>query len=159
VGVVDVGGGSCEVAVGTAPDVIRWSASFGLGSSDLTHDCLPSDPPAQTELAAARATVAERFQALEVPQPATAIAVGGSATSLRQLSGAVLDAEGFSRALSLLTRQPAQAVAHQFGLDPDRVRLLPAGLLILAGASERLGLPLSVGAGGLREGVLLESFY
>lgn len=157
VGVIDVGGGSSEIAVGTPPDAIRWSASFGLGSSDLTHEWLPSDPPEHGEVAAARGRVTEQFQALEVPQPSVAIAVGGSATSLRRLAGALLDEAGLARALLLLSSEPAAALARRFGLDPERVRLLPAGLLILEAASARFGQPLSVGAGGLREGVLLES--
>ena len=35
--------------------------------------------------------------------------------------------------------------------------VLPAGLLILQGASQLLGAPLQIGRGGLREGVLLEA--
>jgi exopolyphosphatase/guanosine-5'-triphosphate,3'-diphosphate pyrophosphatase len=155
-GVIDVGGGSCELAVGTAPDRVRWSASFEVGSSDLTVACLPSDPPVAEELAVARERVEETFGGLEVPTPVAAIAVGGSATSLRQLAGPVLGAGAFARALQLLGERPSEHVARQFGLDPNRVRLLPAGLLILQLAADRFGLPLIVGGGGLREGVLLE---
>jgi exopolyphosphatase/guanosine-5'-triphosphate,3'-diphosphate pyrophosphatase len=36
------------------------------------------------------------------------------------------------------------------------VRLLPAGLFLLAAAARRLGRPLDVGRGGLREGACLE---
>jgi exopolyphosphatase/guanosine-5'-triphosphate,3'-diphosphate pyrophosphatase len=36
------------------------------------------------------------------------------------------------------------------------VRLLPAGILILDAASQRLGHPLQIGRGGLREGVVLD---
>jgi exopolyphosphatase/guanosine-5'-triphosphate,3'-diphosphate pyrophosphatase len=36
------------------------------------------------------------------------------------------------------------------------VRLLPAGILVLGAAARRLGRPLRIGCGGLREGVLLE---
>jgi exopolyphosphatase / guanosine-5'-triphosphate,3'-diphosphate pyrophosphatase len=47
-------------------------------------------------------------------------------------------------------------VALSFALDPKRVRLLPAGILILDAAATRLGKPLQIGRGGLREGVLLD---
>jgi exopolyphosphatase/guanosine-5'-triphosphate,3'-diphosphate pyrophosphatase len=47
-------------------------------------------------------------------------------------------------------------VARRFELDAERVRLLPAGILILEAASRRLGRPLMIGRGGIREGVLLE---
>ncbi len=47
-------------------------------------------------------------------------------------------------------------MAARFELDPERVRLLPAGILVLEAMSDCLGLPLRIARGGLREGVLLE---
>jgi len=47
-------------------------------------------------------------------------------------------------------------VAKRFELDPERVRVLPAGVLIFEEISQTLGLPLSVGKGGVREGVILD---
>ena len=41
-------------------------------------------------------------------------------------------------------------------LAPERTQLLPAGILVLGAAAERLGRPLRIGRGGLREGVILE---
>ncbi len=156
-GVVDVGGGSCELAVGTAPDQIRWSTSLSVGSGDIADCCLHSDPPTSEELAAARGRVQRAVIELDVPQPQTAVAVGGSAASLRRLAGSRLDAGTFARSLGLLGREPATEVARQFALDRERVRLLPAGLLILQAASTLFGVPLQVGRGGVREGVLLEA--
>ena len=155
-GVVDVGGGSCELVVGDPPDRVHWSASFAVGSSDITHEFLHSDPPAEAELAAARVSLAGMFADADVPAPGRAVAVGGSATSLGRVAGALLDRRGLARALTLLCGGPAAERARRFGLDEDRVRLLPAGLLILERASERFGIPLVVGGGGIREGVLLE---
>ena len=93
---------------------------------------------------------------LEVPQPSEAVAVGGSAASLRRLAGSRLDAEAFRRSLRLLAGEPARVIARRFELDIERVRLLPAGLLILQAAAERFAAPLRVGIGGIREGLLLE---
>jgi exopolyphosphatase / guanosine-5'-triphosphate,3'-diphosphate pyrophosphatase len=102
--------------------------------------------------------VAGALNGLEVPHPvAEAVAVGGSATSLRRLAGPSLDGEAFTRALKLLCSGPAVDVARRFALDLDRVRLMPAGLLILQAASDRFGATLHVGRGGLREGILLEA--
>jgi exopolyphosphatase / guanosine-5'-triphosphate,3'-diphosphate pyrophosphatase len=154
--VVDVGGGSSELVVGTFPDQVSWFASFGLGSSDLAHAFLHSDPPSADEISDARRQVASVFAGLTAPESAEAVAVGGSATSLCRLAGALLDADAFARSLALLAERSAHEVAHLFGLEIERVRLLPAGLLILRAASECLGLPLRVANGGLREGVLLE---
>jgi exopolyphosphatase/guanosine-5'-triphosphate,3'-diphosphate pyrophosphatase len=155
-GVVDVGGGSSELVVGKFPNRVSWFASFGLGSSDLAHACLGSDPPSGEEISVARERVEATFDGLVAPHPVEAVAVGGSAASLSRLTGALLDSEAFDRSLELLAAKPAREVAYLFGLELDRVRLLPAGLLILQAASACLGSPLRVANGGLREGVLLE---
>ena len=156
-GVVDVGGGSSELVVGKAPDQVTWCSSFGLGSGDLAESCLRSDPPSIAELSEARARVASVLADLEVPRPDEAVAVGGSAASLRRLAGPRLDADAFTRSLGLLAAESAVDVARRFALDEQRVRLLPAGLLILEAAAELFGLALQVAHGGLREGVLLEA--
>jgi exopolyphosphatase / guanosine-5'-triphosphate,3'-diphosphate pyrophosphatase len=156
VGVVDVGGGSTELAVGTMAGGVTWSSSFRLGSGQLADAYLHSDPPSVAELEATRAHAGGVMDALDVPQPDCAVAVGGSAASLRRLVGAVLEPETMQRALRVLSGDPAAEVARRFALDEQRVRLLPAGILILDAASHRLGCPLMIGKGGLREGVVLE---
>jgi exopolyphosphatase/guanosine-5'-triphosphate,3'-diphosphate pyrophosphatase len=156
-GVVDVGGGSSELVVGMAPDEVRWSASFAVGSGDLADRCLRSDPPSDAELRDADDRVRQSLAGIDVPQPAEAVAVGGTATSLRLFAGAVLDSAAFGRSLRLLATERAAVIGARFGIDVERVRLLPAGLLILRAASELLGAPLQIGRGGLREGVLLEA--
>jgi exopolyphosphatase/guanosine-5'-triphosphate,3'-diphosphate pyrophosphatase len=156
--VVDVGGRSSELVVGTAPDAISWCSSIPIGSGDLADRCLRSDPPSEQELRDAQASVAGALNGLEVPRPvAEVVAVGGSATSLRRVAGPLLDSDAFTRALKLLCSARAVDVARRFALDLDRVRLLPAGLLILQAASDRFGAALQVGRGGLREGLLLEA--
>lgn len=154
-GVVDVGGGSCELAVGTVGDGVAWTASLPLGSGTLAEAHLHSDPPAPAELAAARATAAAAFAALDPPPVQRALAVGGSAGSLRRMAGAQLDGAAFERALGALCAEPADAVARRYGLEAERVRLLPAGLALLAAAAGVFGGALEVGEGGLREGVVL----
>jgi exopolyphosphatase/guanosine-5'-triphosphate,3'-diphosphate pyrophosphatase len=156
-GVVDVGGGSCELVVGTAPDKVTWSASVGVGSGELAATCLRSDPPSADELADARARVARAVGGLEVPHATEAVAVGGTATSLRRFAGARLDAEALDRSLALLAATSAAELARRFSLDVQRVRLLPAGLLILQAASELFAAALEIARGGVREGVLLEA--
>lgn len=158
-GVVDVGGGSSELIVGTAPDAVRWCTSFALGSGDLADDCLRSDPPSERELNEARALVVGALKDLDAPHPTEAVAVGGSAASLQRLAGPMLDAAAFNRSLALLAAEKAVDVAKRFALDVERVRLLPAGLLILQAASELMGASLQIARGGLREGVLLEAAH
>ena len=82
--------------------------------------------------------------------------MGGCASSVRTLVGGVLDNETLERAIRLVTGHPIAVVAKRFELDPRRVQVLPAGLLILERVSELLGCPLQIGKGGLRDGVILD---
>ncbi|HVE68971.1 MAG TPA: hypothetical protein VNB64_10365 [Solirubrobacteraceae bacterium] len=156
IAVADVGGGSSELAVGTVGEGVRWSASFRIGSGFLADAYLHSDPPSVDELHAVRQHAIGTFEGVQAGPPALAVAVGGSATSLRRLVGARLEHETLERGVRVLATTPIAEVARRFELEPERVRLLPAGILILEAISDRLGVPLQVGRGGLREGVILE---
>jgi exopolyphosphatase/guanosine-5'-triphosphate,3'-diphosphate pyrophosphatase len=155
IGVVDVGGGSSELIVGTPAGGVTWSRSLPLGSGDLADAHLRSDPPAADELDAIRVEVAAALAGVEIPPVTRAVAVGGSATSLRRLVGPLLDADALAATIDGLAALPAERVAVVHDLDPVRVRLLPAGILVLAAVAARMG-PLTVAEGGLREGVVLE---
>jgi exopolyphosphatase / guanosine-5'-triphosphate,3'-diphosphate pyrophosphatase len=154
--VIDVGGGSSELAIGQPDGSVAWSESFRIGSGFLADSYLRSDPPAVVELEAVRSHVEGTFEGLEPPPAETAVAVGGTATSLRRLLGAELSHETLERGIRVLSQTPIAEVAARFELDPERVRLLPAGILVLEAMSDCLGLPLRIARGGLREGVLLE---
>ena len=144
------------MVIGIAPAQIVWWASVQLGSSTLTESHLHSDPPSATQLAAARRDVAAALQPLAPPRPGLTVAVGGSATSLARMAGTLLDAQAVLRSLRVLASEPSTLVARRSQIDPQRARLLPAGLLILEAMAERLGTTIVVGRGGIREGVLLE---
>jgi exopolyphosphatase/guanosine-5'-triphosphate,3'-diphosphate pyrophosphatase len=159
VAVVDVGGGSTEIAVGTLEHGVEWSASLDFGSGFLADAYLRVDPPGAAELDAIRAHAAEALQHVLPPPVDHAVAVGGSAASLTRLVGPVLDPRSLRRALATLTAESVQDVARRFELVPERVKLLPAGILALDAAAQVLGRPLLIGNGGLREGVLLEMAF
>jgi exopolyphosphatase/guanosine-5'-triphosphate,3'-diphosphate pyrophosphatase len=156
VAVVDVGGGSTEIAVGTTEAGVSWSSSFHVGSGLLADHYLISDPPSLAELRAARDHAMDVLATRAFPAADCAVAVGGSAASLRKVVGEQLDPASLKRALKLLCGGPAAGVARTFALDADRVRLLPAGILVLDACAQRLRQPLQIGRGGLREGVLLD---
>jgi exopolyphosphatase/guanosine-5'-triphosphate,3'-diphosphate pyrophosphatase len=153
--VIDVGGGSTEIAIGTVDDGATWDASFRVGSGMLTEAYVTGDPPGVGDLDRIRKHVSGVFEGLELPPIDKAVAVGGTATSLRRLVGAELSHETLERGIRILAESPAAEVAERFDLAPERVELLPAGMLILEELSDLLGLPLSIGNGGLREGVIL----
>jgi exopolyphosphatase / guanosine-5'-triphosphate,3'-diphosphate pyrophosphatase len=156
IAVIDVGGGSSEIAIGEPDGAMAWSASFRIGSGFLADAYLRSDPPSIGELEKVRRHVAGTFEGLEPPPAQDAVAVGGTATSLRRLLGAELSHETLERGIRVLSATPIAEVAARFELDPERIRLLPAGILVLEAMSDLIGLPLRIARGGLREGVLLE---
>ena len=150
VGVVDIGGGSTEVILGTVPDGVQSVRSWPVGSGNLAEELLSSDPPSAAEIRRTRDRIDDIFEGVEVERPAQAVAVGGSATSLRRLVGALLEPETLERGLRVLAGTPVAHVARTYELDPERVKLLPAGILMLEEASTRMGLPLQIARGGLR---------
>lgn len=155
---VDVGGGSTEVSW-CDPGGEPVTASFPLGSATLQKLFLSSDPPTADEIAAARVHAASEFAELEVPGDfALALAVGGGATTARQLTGGVIDPGGIARVFELTTAQECTELARKHGIGPDRARLLPAGMAILEVLVTRIGRELEVGRGGLREGLLLDKY-
>jgi exopolyphosphatase / guanosine-5'-triphosphate,3'-diphosphate pyrophosphatase len=156
VGVVDVGGGSTEVILGTVPGGAREVRSWRVGSGVLADELIASDPPSASEIRRVRDRIEDIFEGVEIERPSQAVAVGGSATSLRRLVGAVLEYETLERGIRVLCGDPAADVARRFELDPQRVRILTTGVLLLEKVSELLGQPLQIGKGGLREGVILD---
>jgi exopolyphosphatase/guanosine-5'-triphosphate,3'-diphosphate pyrophosphatase len=157
VAVIDLGGGSTELAVGTVAEGVRWWRSVPVGSGTLCDAHLRADPPGPDEVQALRAHAAGAFADLSPPRVDEALAVGGSATSLRRLCGGALDAAALERALLEVTSGPCAEVAARHDLDPERVRLLPGALAVLEQAAAALHAPLSVSRGGLREGIILSA--
>ncbi len=156
-GVVDAGGGSSELVVGDAPASVRWWVSLPLGSADVTHHWLPSDPPTAAEIENAKARAGEIFASVQPPpEVRRLVAVGGSATSVRLLAGSMLDPDVLDHVLGAAQRFSSVEFARRFGIDVQRARLLAGGLVILRTVCELFGAPLEIGRGGLREGSLLD---
>jgi exopolyphosphatase / guanosine-5'-triphosphate,3'-diphosphate pyrophosphatase len=156
IAVVDVGGGSTELAVGEPDGSVAWSTSFSIGSGLLTDVHLKSDPPSASELAAMGRDVEAKFAGLDPPPCESAVAVGGTATSLRRFVGGDLTPESLDSAVRSLGKSTVDELAERIGLHRERVRLLPAGILLLRGMAAALGRPLRIAQGGLREGAILE---
>jgi exopolyphosphatase/guanosine-5'-triphosphate,3'-diphosphate pyrophosphatase len=156
IGVVDIGGGSTEVILGTVTEGVDQVRSWQIGSGVLADELISGDPPSASEIRRVRDHIEDFFDGVDIPHPAQAVAVGGSATSLRRLVGAVLEYETLERAIRVLSADPAVEVAKRFELDPRRVRILTTGVLLLEKVSELLGQPLQIGKGGLREGIILD---
>lgn len=154
VAVCDIGGGSTQVAVGLRGSGAAWVRSFDIGSLRLSTRTLPDDPPGKAQLTAARAQVATVLAGFAPAPPATALGVGGTARALKRLVGPRLGENELRTALRLLRKRPSRDIAAEFGIEPGRARTLAGGAAILAELQFRLGTPIEVVRGGLREGLL-----
>jgi exopolyphosphatase/guanosine-5'-triphosphate,3'-diphosphate pyrophosphatase len=155
VAVVDVGGGSAQVVVGSRKTGPTWSRSIDLGSQRLTSRLLSDDPPGETAVDRAREEVARYLEGFDPPIARTTLAVGGSARALKRIAGGRIGAAELDDALEQLAVTPTAVLARRYGIGEERARTLPAGAVILAALQQRLGTPLKVQRGGLREGALL----
>lgn len=156
IAVVDLGGGSTEIAVGSPHLGSPWARSADLGSLRLTRAHLHDDPPGRKQVEAARDAVRRSLAELDPPRSGFGIAVGGSARALGKIVGPVLDADALDHAAAFLARRPAAKAVTRFGISPQRAETLLAGAIILAETCRMLDTPLELGRGGLREGAALE---
>jgi exopolyphosphatase / guanosine-5'-triphosphate,3'-diphosphate pyrophosphatase len=156
VAVVDVGGGSAQVVVGSRREGPVWAHSIDIGSQRLTNRMLRDDPPGHDAIRAAREEVDLYLEDIDPPEPHTVYAVGGSARALKRLAGSRLDGWELEQLLVLLGTTPTAELVAEHDADPDRVRTMAAGAVILTELQARLGSPLKVVRAGLREGAIVE---
>lgn len=153
VAVVDIGGGSTEIVVGSRGSV-EFHTSTQVGVVRHTERHLRHDPPRDPELAALRvdvgSTLREAVPAAARKRPLVMVAVAGTATS-----AAAIDLGGFDAArveghrlstgtlrlqLDRLVSVPLQERRAIPGLHPDRAPTIVAGLAILLEALVLFGL-------------------
>jgi exopolyphosphatase/guanosine-5'-triphosphate,3'-diphosphate pyrophosphatase len=157
VAVCDVGGGSTQLAVGTPALGPVWVRSLDIGSLRLTRQVFDRFPPGKQGFKEARRVVREHCDGLLFPLPKVALAVGGSARGLKRLAGTrTLGEDQLAQAVKTLRKRPADELAEEHGINPERARTLSAGAVILSEIQRRMMVPLVVGRGGVREGALLE---
>jgi exopolyphosphatase/guanosine-5'-triphosphate,3'-diphosphate pyrophosphatase len=146
IAVCDIGGASTEIAVGSPAGEPDWIESVDLGSVRLTARA--GDMRSETQ---------NDFAHLEPPAVDAALAVGGSARATRRLVGAGLGETELAEALLLVDTNTPREIARRFGVDRARAEILPAGVVLLAEVQRKLGVPLHVCDGGIREGAVLAS--
>jgi exopolyphosphatase/guanosine-5'-triphosphate,3'-diphosphate pyrophosphatase len=153
IAVVDVGGGSTQIMVGTTEGP-AWLRPIELGSLRLTERVVRSDPPTGEELQALAVLAQQAFEGVTPPLPISALATGGTARTLRRTAGRRLGEKNLTEALMAFTAKPARELAAEYGIPCERARVLPAGAILLREAHRRLGVKLEVAKGGVREGAL-----
>jgi exopolyphosphatase/guanosine-5'-triphosphate,3'-diphosphate pyrophosphatase len=168
---VDVGGGSLEIATGVdeEPDV---AVSLPLGAGRLTRAWLTNDPPRRRELDALREHIAEQLEtpvrALQAPGfPDRVVGTSKTIRSLARLSGAApssvgprarrtLTDAGLRQVIAFISRMSAGDLAELEGVSASRSHQLIAGALVVQATMRALEVDeMDLCPWALREGVIL----
>jgi exopolyphosphatase/guanosine-5'-triphosphate,3'-diphosphate pyrophosphatase len=169
--VLDIGGGSLEVASGIDedPDV---ATSLPLGAGRLTRDWLPGDPPEAKDVKAlrkyVRAQIAREVRGISLAgAPDHVVGTSKTFRSLARVTGAAPSSEGpyVRRALRLqdlrdeVPRLAEMSTAKRSalpGVSAGRARQLLAGAIVAEAAMDLLGVQdLRICPWALREGIIL----
>jgi exopolyphosphatase/guanosine-5'-triphosphate,3'-diphosphate pyrophosphatase len=144
--VIDIGGGSTEMIVGTGEEV-AFHASLQAGVVRHTERHFSGDPPTAVEMEAlagdVRGLIAEALGGRDGTRVSAGIAVAGTPTSLAaveqglepydpaRVHGQVLSLQTVQRLLSRFASTPLPERAAIPGLHPDRAPTIIAGAVIL----------------------------
>ncbi|MCC3652470.1 MULTISPECIES: Ppx/GppA phosphatase family protein [Streptomyces] len=169
--VLDIGGGSLEVAYGVDEEPDR-AVSLPLGAGRLTAARLPGDPPEPEDVRALRrhvraeiARIVGEFSRLGTPDHV--VATSKTFKQLARIAGAARSAEGvhvqrlLSRAaleewVPKLATMTAERRAELPGVSAGRAPQLLAGALVAEAAMDLFGVDeLEICPWALREGVIL----
>jgi exopolyphosphatase/guanosine-5'-triphosphate,3'-diphosphate pyrophosphatase len=150
--VVDIGGGSTELVLGSAEP--EAAASMDIGSVRLHERHLHDDPPTADQVAACVADIDAALDACPV-SPAAAATVVGVAGTVTTVAAGVLDLPAYERAAidqqvirvaavhEVTERIVAMTVAERLALPfmhPGRADVIDAGALILSRVLRRTAL-------------------
>jgi exopolyphosphatase/guanosine-5'-triphosphate,3'-diphosphate pyrophosphatase len=152
--VIDIGGGSTELVLGT--EHVEAALSVDIGCVRLTERHLADDPPTQAQVAAARADIDAALslaeQAVPVAKAATAIGLAGSVTTVAALALELpsyqaerihhsrISAQQVRDVTEMLLRMTRAERAALPVMHPGRVDVIGGGALVLLAAVERFGL-------------------
>jgi exopolyphosphatase / guanosine-5'-triphosphate,3'-diphosphate pyrophosphatase len=153
--VIDIGGGSTEMVVGTGEEV-AFHASLQAGVVRHSERHFSGDPPSAVEMEAlagdVRGLIAAAVEGQLGARAGAGIAVAGTPTSLSavelglepydpaRVHGHVLSLQTIQRLLSRFASAPLVERAAIRGLHPDRAPTIIAGAVILIEAMRAFGL-------------------
>ena len=169
--VLDIGGGSLEMAIGMdeEPDA---AVSVPLGAGRVTTDLLPGDPPGPDVIRRARREIrAELASAvrpiLRAREPDTVVATSKTFRSLARLAGAASSSAGplvertltrsaLREVISELTTLSTHERSLRGGVSPTRAAQVLGGALVAEAAMDLLRVErLTICPWALREGLIL----
>jgi exopolyphosphatase/guanosine-5'-triphosphate,3'-diphosphate pyrophosphatase len=154
--VVDLGGGSAQLIVGEASSGPCMHVSLPLGTNRTTERFVAKDPPKKKELQALDEHVKDLMPRWELSARMAVVAVGGSARAVLKITQDRLTVERLRRLAVEITEYRSAVLARQYGLAPERARVLPAAVTTLGTILDHFGTKkLTVARGGIREGAIL----
>jgi len=150
--VVDIGGGSTELVLGTTAPTHR--ISMDIGSVRLTERHLASDPPTEAEIAAAVGDIDDHLERAAVAVPlahaAALVGVAGTVTTVTAVAsgiedyrpevthGATLSVDEVAQVCGELLGETREQRARRKVIHPGRIDVIGAGALIWARVVERV---------------------
>ena len=169
--VLDIGGGSLEIAAGIdeEPDV---ALSLPLGAGRLTRTRFTADPPGRDDIEETSEWLVDQLAPVakkiaKSGDPDRVVATSKTFRSLARLTGAapssagprarrVLTDAGLRQLIAFISRMTATDLAELEGVSASRAHQLVAGALVAQAAMRALGRPeLEICPWALREGVIL----
>jgi len=170
--ILDIGGGSTEIAAGNSKNVSIFT-SVDMGCVRFTERFLVHNPPYQEEIYHCKEAIQELLakNKLKLPRKVKAVGVAGTMTSLAAINmqvtdadfdlfnGMVIDTAALSNSIDIFRLHTHDQLLE---LSPEvmkgREDIFLAGLLILEGFLKYYKLSeIVVSTGGIRHGVLLMS--
>lgn len=149
--VIDIGGGSTEIAVGEGARLIS-SVSHRIGAVRLTERFVDADPPTPASVAAIEAQARATFAAGQplAPHPvlhgvagtvttAAALLLGLAAYDREKVDGSRFPAAQVRGLRDALARETSAERCTRPALDPGRADVVVAGLTILVAALDHCG--------------------
>lgn len=169
--VLDIGGGSLEVAMGRDEEP-ELAESLPLGAGRTTRTRFRNDPPSRSELIATSAWLEEQLGTLakkvaKLGEPDRVVATSKTFRSLARLTGAAPSASGphvrrtltdtaLRQLIAFISRMTAHDLAQLEGVSASRAHQLVAGALVAQATMRALSLEeLEICPWALREGVIL----
>ncbi|MEU4384300.1 Ppx/GppA phosphatase family protein [Promicromonospora sp. NPDC023805] len=168
--VVDLGGGSTELVLGTGS--VDASVSMDVGSVRMTERHLHSDPPSAAEIAAARADVRAHLddaaRAVPLAKTATLVGLAGSITTVtahalglteyrrERVNQAELPVQVVLDSCAALVEAPRAERAAMGFLHPGRVDVIAAGALVWSEVITRVAADVAAAGGSLTSVVTSE---
>jgi exopolyphosphatase / guanosine-5'-triphosphate,3'-diphosphate pyrophosphatase len=165
--VLDIGGGSLEIAAGIDEDP-ELAMSLPLGAGRLTRERLQGDPPPASQVDDLQEYVQGQLAKVDVIERDVVAATSKTFRTLARLAGAAPSMAGFRapRSLSLtglrqvlgfIRHISSSALGEMEGVSAARAHQLLAGAVVAEATMTRLGVErVAICPWALREGVILQ---